>query len=74
LVATWGGPAALLAPEHDELVEHGDAEPADSTPDSHVVSRGVGGRADVTAVLELFDRRCRDLCGEDDAYNSQDRA
>ena len=66
--------AALVRYGQMELVEHGDAEPADSTPDSHVVSRGVGGRADVTAVLELFDRRCRDLRGEDDAYSSQDRA
>jgi hypothetical protein len=57
-------------PEHDELVEHGDAEPADSTPGS--VSHQVEGPSDVTAVLELFDRRYRDLRGEDDAYSSQD--
>jgi Luciferase len=30
--------------EHDELVEHGAAEPADSTPGSDVVSHGVEGR------------------------------
>jgi hypothetical protein len=62
----------VLGAEHDELVEHGDAEPADSTPDSHGVSHDVHGPADVTAVLELFDRRYRDLRGEDDPYSSQD--
>jgi hypothetical protein len=61
-------------PEHDELVEHGDAEPLDSMPDSDVVSHLVNGPADVTAVLELFDRRYRDLRGEDDPYSSQDPA
>jgi Family of unknown function (DUF5519) len=61
-------------PEHEELVEHGDAEPADATPDSDVVSHDVHGPADVTAVLELFDRRYRDLRGEDDPYSSQDPA
>ena len=61
-------------PEHDELVEHGDAEPADSMPDSRKVSHGVEGPSDVTAVLELFDRRYRDLRGEDDPYSSQDPA
>jgi hypothetical protein len=59
-------------PERDELVEHGDAEPADSMPKS--VSHGVHGPADVTAVLGLFDRRYRDLRGEDDPYSSQDPA
>jgi Family of unknown function (DUF5519) len=61
-------------PEHDELVEHGDAEPADPTPDSDVVSHDIHGPADVTAVLELFDRHYRDLRGEDDPYSSQDPA
>jgi hypothetical protein len=64
----------FLGPEHDELIEHGDAEPADSTLDSHGVSHGVHGPADVTAVLELFDRRYRDLRGADDPYSSQDLA
>jgi Family of unknown function (DUF5519) len=64
----------FLGPEHNELIEHGDAEPADSTRDSHGVSHGVRGPADVTAVLELFDRRYRDLRGEDDPYSSQDPA
>jgi hypothetical protein len=57
-------------PEHDELVEHGDAEPAESDPGS--VSHLVEGPSDVTAVMELFDRRYRDLRGDDDAYSSQD--
>jgi Family of unknown function (DUF5519) len=59
-------------PEHEELVEHGDAEPADPSPGSDAVSHGVHGPADVTAVLELFDRRYRDLRGEDDPYSSED--
>jgi hypothetical protein len=57
-------------PEHDELVEHGEAEPADSTPGS--VSHLVEGPSDVTAVMALFDRRYRDLRGDEDAYSSQD--
>ncbi len=62
----------FLDPEHDELVEHGDAEPAVATPGSHGVSHDVHGPADVTSVLELFDRRYRDVRGEDDPYSSQD--
>jgi hypothetical protein len=64
----------VLGPEHDELIEHGDAEPAVSTPDSTGVSHAVHGPADVTAVLELFDRRYRDVRGEDDPYSSEDPA
>jgi hypothetical protein len=60
--------------EHDELVEHGDAEPADPSPASRAVSHNVAGPSDVTAVLALFDRRYRDLRGEDDPYSSQDPA
>lgn len=56
--------------ERDELVEHGDAEPSDALPEG--VSHGVHGPADITAVLGLFDRRYRDLRGEDDPYSSQD--
>jgi hypothetical protein len=56
-------------PEHDELVEHGDA-----MPESDMVSHALAGPADVTAVLELFDRRYRDLRGEDDPYSSEDPA
>lgn len=59
------------APERDELVEHGDAQPAYPVHDGENVSHDVDGPADVTAVLELFDRRYRDLRGEDDPYSSQ---
>lgn len=59
----------VLGPEHDELVEHGDAEP---DVESGGVSHGVHGPSDVTAVLGLFDRRYRDVRGEDDPYSSQD--
>ena len=58
--------------ERDELVEHGDAEPSASMPEG--VSHGIHGPADITAVLGLFDRRYRDLRGEDDPYSSQDPA
>ena len=61
-------------PEHDELVEHGDAEPDPEDPDTDVVTHSVDGPSDVTAVLELFDRRYRDVRGEDDPYTSQDPA
>jgi hypothetical protein len=64
----------VLEPEHDELIERGDAEPADATPDSTGVSHSLRGPADVTAVLELFDRRYRDVRGEDEPYSSQDPA
>ena len=51
--------------EHDELVEHGDAEPAaDSTPESEMVIHNIQGPSDVTAVLELFDRRYQEARGE----------
>jgi hypothetical protein len=58
--------------ERDELLEHGDAEPAVPLIESENVSHPVHGPADVTAVLELFDRRYRDLRGEDDPYSSKD--
>jgi hypothetical protein len=57
-------------PEEEELVEHGAAEP----DDFDVVSHQVEGPSDVTEVLELFDRRYRDLRGEDEPYTSQDPA
>jgi hypothetical protein len=68
------GVAARPVPgrEHDILIEHGDAEPADLTADSFEVSRAIRGPADITAVLRLFDRRYRDLRGEDDPYSSED--
>ena len=61
-------------PVHDELVEHGDAEPADPAPESDVVRHDIEGPSDVTAELELFDHRYRDLRGEDDPYSSRDEA
>ncbi len=64
----------VLEPEHDELIEHGDAEPAVTTPESSGVSRSLHGPSDVTSVLELFDRRYRDVRGEDDPYSSVDPA
>jgi Family of unknown function (DUF5519) len=51
--------------EHDELIEHGDASPDDSMPDAEVVSHDVEGPSDVTTVLKLFDRRYREMRGEE---------
>jgi hypothetical protein len=62
----------VLDREHDMLIEHGDAEPAELTADSVGVSHAIQGPSDITAVLELFDRRYRDARGEDDSYSSQD--
>lgn len=62
----------VLEREHDVLIEHGDAEPAEVTADSAGVSHSIHGPSDVTAVLELFDRRYRDVRGEDDPYTSED--
>ena len=59
----------VLGAEREELIEHGDAQ-----PDSSGVSLEVRGPEDVTAVLELFDRRYRDVRGEDDPYSSEDPA
>jgi hypothetical protein len=64
----------VLEPEHDELIERGDAEAAETTPDSSGVSHGLHGPSDVTAVLELFDRRYRDVRSEDEPYSSEDPA
>ena len=58
--------------EHDELVEHGDAEPGELALDPPGVSHDLRGPSDVTAVLALFDRRYRDVRGEDDPYTSED--
>jgi Luciferase len=68
------GVAELPVPEreHDALIEHGDAEPAELTEDSVGVSHSVRGPADITGVLELFDRRYRDVRGKDDPYSSKD--
>ena len=62
----------VLDREHDVLIEHGDAEPAELTADSEGVSHTIHGPADITEVLELFDRRYRDVRGEDDPYSSED--
>jgi Family of unknown function (DUF5519) len=61
-------------PEHDALVEHGDAEPASPAPESEQVTHEIHGPSDVTSVLALFDRRYRDLRGADEPYSSQDPA
>ena len=58
--------------QRDALVEHGDAEPAEPVRESENVSHALHGPADLTAALELFDRRYRDLRGEDEPYSSQD--
>ena len=60
------------ASERDELVEHGDAGPSEPLVDSENVSHDVRGPADVTAVLELFNRRYRDVRGEDAPYSSRE--
>jgi luciferase-like monooxygenase len=62
----------FLDAEHDELIEHGDAEPALATPESSGVSHEVEGPSDVSAVLELFDRRYREVRGENGPYSSED--
>jgi hypothetical protein len=62
----------FLEVEHDELIEHGEAEPDLVTPDSSGVSHELRGPSDVTEVLALFDRRYREVRGEDDAYSSED--
>jgi luciferase-like monooxygenase len=59
-------------PEHDALVEHGDAEAASSAPESEQVTHQIHGPSDVTAVLALFDRRYRDMRGADEPYSSED--
>jgi Family of unknown function (DUF5519) len=58
--------------EHDLLIEHGEAEPAELTAESEGVSHSIRGPADITEVLELFDRRYRDVRGESDPYSSED--
>jgi hypothetical protein len=63
---------AFVAAEHDELIEHGDAEPGDPALDARGVSHSLRGPSDVTAVLELFDRCYREVRGEDGPFSSQD--
>ena len=63
----------VLGRERDELVEHGDAEPAElALPDDVGVSHDLRGPSDMTEVLELFDRRYRDVRGDSGPYSSQD--
>lgn len=68
------GVAQILVspPEYEELVERGDAEPSDPVAGHERVSHGVEGPSDVTAVLDLFDSRYRELRGEDEPYSSSD--
>jgi hypothetical protein len=62
-----------LAPaEYRELVERGAAEPDASTSTPDLASQRVEGPADVTAALDLFDRRYRELRGEGEPYSSED--
>jgi hypothetical protein len=58
----------VLEEERDELIEHGEAEEAEVEGVTHELR----GPSDVTAVLDLFDRRYRDVRGEDDPYSSSD--
>jgi hypothetical protein len=60
------------ASERDQLIERGDAEPAEPVRRGENVSHLLRGPADLTAVLELFDRRYRDVRGEDDPFSSRD--
>jgi hypothetical protein len=64
----------FLEDEREQLIEHGEAEPAESTPESSGVSHDLRGPSDVTEVLELFDQRYRDVRGDDPPYTSQDPA
>ena len=56
--------------ERERLVEHGDAEEREGESVTH----DIRGPSDVSAVLELFDRRYRDVRGEDDPYSSNDES
>jgi hypothetical protein len=62
----------FLERESDVLIEHGDAEPAEETTGAAGVSHSIRGPSDITEVLQLFDRRYRDLRGEDEPYSSED--
>jgi hypothetical protein len=62
----------FLGSEHDQLIEEGDAEPAEATEDSTGVSHSVHGPSDISAVLELFDRRYREVRGDSGPYVSSD--
>ena len=53
-----------MAPAGAVTSDGSDAEPAEITPDSSGVSHDLRGPSDVTAVLELFDRRYREVRGK----------
>jgi hypothetical protein len=57
-------------PDRDDLIEEGEADAAEVEGVTH----DIRGPSDVTAVLDLFDRRYRDVRGEDDPYTSADEA
>jgi HD superfamily phosphohydrolase YqeK len=61
---------ALIDEIANELATKAAAAPL--AAESSGVSHDLHGPADVTAVLELFDRRYRDVRGEDDPCSSQD--
>jgi hypothetical protein len=54
--------------ERERLIEHGDVD----EDEVEGVTHDIRGPSDVSAVLELFDRRYRDVRGEDDPYTSSD--
>jgi hypothetical protein len=58
--------------ERAELLERGDVDASFPSQGSENVSHDLHGPSDVTAVLELFGRRYRDLRGEDDPASSQE--
>jgi hypothetical protein len=64
----------FLSVEHNELIERGEAEPAVATPDSVGVSHPLHGPSDVTEVLSLFDRRYREVRGDEPPFSSDDSA
>ncbi len=64
----------FIEDEREQLIEHGEAEPAEATPQSTGVNHDLRGPSDVTEVLELFDQRYRDVRGDDPPYSSQDSA
>jgi Luciferase len=62
----------MVDDERRELIEHGEAVPAEVDPGEEGVSHAIAGPSDVTAVLELFDRRYHDVRGADDPYSSSE--
>jgi hypothetical protein len=54
--------------ERERLIEHGEAEEAAVEGATHEIR----GPSDVTAVLDLFDQRYRDVRGEEEPYSSEE--